>query len=146
MRRGYVQNVRPCYNLHMTDRGVAYDFWLRVRAEQASRGWTDEELQAQSGIPRGTVARLASGKRRPMARTVNALAQALDIDHTEAHELAGRLPRSARPEDAEAVEPEPPSTSAREAILRDPIYTEQQRQAMLELLDIFEQANGRRQA
>lgn len=121
----------------MTDRGVAYDFWLRVRSEQAARGWTDVELQDRSGIPRGTVDRLAKGKRPPLARVVNSLADALGVDRDEAYRLAGRMPAA---EDAEAGTDEA-RVSVREAVLVDPVYTEEQRQAMLQLLDIFEQAN-----
>lgn len=121
----------------MADRGVAYDFWLRVRNEQDARGWTDVELQNRSGIPRGTVDRLAKGKRPPLARVVNALADALGIERDEAQRLAGRVPA------IEEAEHEQPATavSVREAVQADPIYTEEQRQAMLQLLDIFEQAN-----
>ena len=125
----------------MTDRGVAYDFWLRVRNEQAARGWTDVELQERSGIPRGTVDRLAKGKRPPLARVVNSLADALGIDRTEAYRLAGRVPAA---DEAEAEQPAS-AVSVREAIQTDPIYTDEQRQAMLQLVDIFEQANRARQ-
>ncbi|WP_165945714.1 helix-turn-helix transcriptional regulator [Micromonospora sp. KC606] len=119
----------------MTDRGVAYDFWWRVRTEQDARGWTDDELRTRSGVARTTIDRLKVGRRPPTARVVNSLAAALDIDLPEAHRLAGRTP-AAPSEDAPA-----PQVSAREAILADPVYTDQQRKTMLELLDIFEQAN-----
>ncbi|MEV5820576.1 helix-turn-helix domain-containing protein [Micromonospora haikouensis] len=125
------------------ERGVAYDFWWRVRTDQGARGWTDEELRARTGIARTTVDRLRGGKRPPTARVVNALADALDIDLTEAHRLAGRTPA---PPAAFADEEGAPRMSAREAILRDPAYTDQQRRAILELLDIFEQANRSRQS
>jgi len=139
--------VQSCYNMHVTqgpERGVAYDFWWRVRTEQDARGWTDDELRARSGIARTTVDRLQAGKRPPTARVVNALAGALDIDLTEAHRLAGRTPA---PPATESGEEDDPRVSAREAILRDRIYTDQQRKTMLELLDIFDEANrSRRQA
>ncbi|MFC8846743.1 MULTISPECIES: helix-turn-helix domain-containing protein [unclassified Micromonospora] len=125
------------------ERGVAYDFWWRVRTEQDTRGWTDEELRARTGVARTTVDRLQAGKRPPTARVVNALADALDIDPTEAHRLAGRTPA---PPAAHPGEEGEPRVSAREAILRDPLYTAQQRKTMLELLDIFEQANRSRRA
>ncbi|KIR64594.1 hypothetical protein TK50_02785 [Micromonospora haikouensis] len=136
--------MQSCYNMHVTqgpERGVAYDFWWRVRHEQGARGWTDEELRARTGIARTTVDRLRGGRRPPTARVVNALADALDIDLTEAHRLAGRTPvPPAAPTDGEGT----PRVSAREAILRDPAYTDQQRRTMLDLLDIFEQANRSR--
>lgn len=144
----YVRIVHSCYNMHVTqgpgrsvDRGVAYDFWMRVRTEQGARGWTDDELHRRTGIARTTIDRLRSGKRPPTARVVNALADALDINLADAHRLAGRTPS---PVDSDDEAPEP-RISVREAILRDRIYTEQQRKAMLELLDIFEQANRARQ-
>lgn len=114
-----------------SERGVAYNFWLRVKTEQAARGWNDVELQNRSGIPRGTVDRLAKGKRPPQARVVNALAEALEIDATEAHQLAQIVPR----------QPQSGAMSVRDAIMHDPNYTEKQRQTMLELIEIFEQAN-----
>ncbi len=142
--RGYVRIVLPCYNMHVTqgpERGVAYDFWWRVRTELDARGWTEDELRSRTGVARTTVDRLQVGKRPPTARVVNALAEALEIDLTEAHRLAGRTPAPPSP----GGENQSPQLSAREAILRDRIYTDQQKKAMLELLDIFDQANRRRQ-
>jgi transcriptional regulator with XRE-family HTH domain len=114
-----------------SERGVAYNFWLRVRTEQAERGWNDLELQSQSGIPRGTVDRLKKGKRPPQPRVVNALADALGIDRGEAHRLARLLPGSAQPGEV----------SVREAIMRDSTYTPKQRETMLQVVDLIEQAN-----
>jgi transcriptional regulator with XRE-family HTH domain len=114
-----------------SDRGVAYDFWVRVKREQASRGWTDEELRRQSGIARTTVDRLEKGKRAPAAATVNSLATALDVDQDEAHRLARLVPDL----------PRSGGVSTRDAVLRDPNYTETQRQTMLELLDVFARVN-----
>lgn len=117
-----------------SDRGVAYDFWVRVKREQATRGWTDEELRRRAGgqVARTTIDRLEKGKRPPAASTVNALAKALDIDLDEAHQLARLVPGG----------PEPRTVSAREAVRRDPMYTDTQRRTMLELMDIFERTNG----
>ncbi|WP_431906025.1 helix-turn-helix domain-containing protein [Micromonospora carbonacea] len=125
------------------ERGVAYDFWWRVRTEQGARGWTDEELRARTGVARTTVDRLQAGRRPPTARVVNALAEALDIDLTEAHRLAGRTPA---PPVAFTDEDGGPRVSAREAVRRDPAFTDQQRRTLLDLLDIFEQANRGRRA
>lgn len=118
-----------------SERGVAYNFWVRVKAEQASRGWTDSELHRRSGISRNTISGLKT-RQRVEAATINALAGALDIPQLEAHNLAGLVPND---------EQQARGVSVREAILADPIYTEEQRQAMLQLVDIFEQANRSRQ-
>lgn len=132
--------MRTCYNLHMSEtRGVAYAFWLRVRAEQAARSWTDDELRARSGVARTTIDRLARGRRPPLSRVVNALAATLDIDQTEAHRLAGLLPADELPAE---VEPRP--ISAREAIERDATFTEDQRRTLLQVLDLIEAANSQK--
>jgi len=122
----------------MTDEtpGVAYDLWLRVRAEQASRGWTDVELQRRSGIPRGTVDRLRRGKRVPQARVVNALADALGIPRAEAARLAGLVP--------EGPAPAAGQVSVREAIQQDPTYTDEERAVLLALVDLIDRAAARR--
>ncbi|SCL16509.1 DNA-binding transcriptional regulator, XRE-family HTH domain [Micromonospora pallida] len=141
MSWGYVRIVRTCYNLHMSERGVAYAFWLRVRSEQATRGWTDDELKERSGIARTTIDRLAKGKRPPLARVVNSLAKALDIDNDEAHRLAGRLP--GEPDQAEG-EPSPAERriSAREAVLNDPDLNDQQRAVILGVIDLITGGGG----
>ena len=119
-----------------SDRGVAYNFWVRVKAEQASRGWSDSELYRRSGVSRNTIKDLGI-RTRVEAETINALAAALDIPQAEAHQLAGLVP---------ATDDQPARASAaREAILNDPLYDEEQRQAMLQLLDIFDKANRARQ-
>lgn len=118
-----------------SDRGVAYDFWVRVKTEQASRGWTDSELHRRSGISRNTIAGLKT-RTRVEAGTINALAAALDIPQRDAHQLAGLVPAAEQPSQASA---------AREAILNDPLYNDEQRAAMLQLLDIFDKANRARQ-
>lgn len=114
-------------------RGPAYNFWVRVKAEQATRGWTDSELYRRSGVSRNTINGLETRK-RVEAATVNALAEALDIPLAEAHQLAGLVPSDEQAPPAGGV-------SVREAILADPNYTEQQRQTMLQLVDLIEQAN-----
>lgn len=128
---GSARRATTCYMTDRSERGPAYDFWVRVKAEQASLGWSDSELFRRSGVTRNTIAGLGTRK-RVEAATINALADALDIPRDEAHKLAGLVPED-RPARASRV---------REAVLTDPIYTEDQRQAMLQLLDIFEQANA----
>lgn len=126
-----------CYMNKGPERGVAYDFWLRVRSEQAARGWTDSELHARSGISRTTIDRLAKGKRPPQARVVNALAETLDIERDEAHQLAGLIPRR-------STEPEPaqPRVSVREAIMQETAYDDRTRHLMLQLVELIENATG----
>ena len=68
-----------CYMTDESDRGVAYNFWLRVQSELASRGWTDVELNRRSGVPRSTVDRLKTGTRVQRA-TVNALAMTAAVE------------------------------------------------------------------
>jgi transcriptional regulator with XRE-family HTH domain len=114
-----------------SERGVAYHFWVRVKAEQAARGWTDSELNRRSGIARNTITGLETRK-RVEAATINALADALDIPRAEAHQLAGLVPGGDRPGRPVTV---------REAILADPTYTEEQRKTMLGLVELIEQAN-----
>lgn len=120
------------------ERGVAYDFWVRVQTEQARRGWNDSELHARSGIPRTTVDRLKKGKRAPQPNTVNSLAKALGIDLDEAHQLSGLVPRP-------PTEPDPgqPRVSVREAIMTEPAYSDDDRETLLRLLDIIERGKGR---
>ncbi|MGC4769240.1 helix-turn-helix domain-containing protein [Micromonospora sp. DT44] len=116
----------------MAERGPAYAFWARVKAEQATRGWTDSELFRRSGVTRNTINGLKT-RERVTASTVNDLADALEIPRDEAHKLAGLVPADDEP-DGEAA-------NAREAILRDPIYNDEQRAAMLQLHDLFARAN-----
>lgn len=140
-----VRRATTCYMTDRSERGPAYAFWLRVKTEQTTRGWTDSELYRRSGVSRRTIRELET-RTRTEAGTVNALADALDIPRDEAHRLAGLLPADEQIAATDApAESSPQVVSAREAILRDPIYSDQQRRAMLELLDIFEQANRSRQ-
>lgn len=116
-----------------SERGPAYAFWLRVKTEQASREWTDSELFRRSGVTRNTINGLKTRK-RVGAATINSLADVLDIPRPEAHKLAGLVPPDDEQPDTEAAD-------AREAILRDPIYSEEQREAMLRLHDLFARTN-----
>lgn len=89
------------------------------------------------GLPRNTINRLKTSPRKPQTGTVHAIADALhklgvDIDRKRAEQLAGLRP---------AAPGEQGAASVRNAIMHDPLYTEEQRQAMLQLVAIFEQAN-----
>lgn len=119
--------------VEQSERGPAFNFWARVKSEQATRGWTGSELFRQSGVTRNTINGLKTRK-RVEATTVNAIADALEIPRDEAHVLAGLVPPDDEQPDTEAA-------SAREAILRDPIYSDEQREAMLRLHDLFARTN-----
>lgn len=81
-----------CYMAQAGGRGVAYEFWRRVEAERASRGWTKSELAQRTGVPISTLNRLRDSARAPYARTVNTVAKALGIDQVDAAKLAGIVP------------------------------------------------------
>lgn len=123
-----------CY---VTDRGLAYHLWAAVEDERLTRGWTGVEMAKHLGLPRNTIGRLKTSPNKPEVPTVHKIADGLralgvDIDRRQAERLAGLRPPEAG---------EPGAVSVREAILRDPIYTDEQRQAMLQLVDIFASAN-----
>jgi uncharacterized iron-regulated membrane protein len=105
-----------------------------MKAEQASRNWSDSELHRQSGVSRNTIKDLGTRKRVETS-TISALADALAIPRTEAYELAGIVP----PDDEN--EANSTAADARRAILTDPLYTEEQRETMLRLHDMFARIN-----
>lgn len=81
-----------CSMAQAVGRGVAYEFWRRVEAERADRGWSKTELAQRTAIPISTLNRLQDSTRAPYARTVNKLADMLGIDREDAHRLAGIVP------------------------------------------------------
>lgn len=118
---------------------MAYKLWAVIEDERLTRGWSAVRMAEALGMPRNTIDRLRSSPRKPYPETVHKIADALrrlgvDIDRRRAEQLAGLRPQLA----------EPGAVSVREAIMRDPLYTEQQRAAMLQLVAIFEQANQQR--
>lgn len=117
-----------CYMAEGSERGVAYDFWVRVKDALADKGWTDTELHQRTGVARSTVNNLKTAT-RVSRRTVNKLAQALGIDSEEAWRLAGITPagRGSR------------GDGVRAAIQKDPNYDDYQREAMLAFVDLIEQ-------
>lgn len=139
---GYVRIGTPCYNLHVTERGVAYQLWAAVEDERLTRGWSGVRMAEQLGLPRNTISRLKTSPRKAEPATVHKVADGLaklgvevdgkPITRETAERMAGLRP---------AAGGEPGAVSVREAILADPVYTDEQRQAMLQLVDIFEQAN-----
>ena len=51
----------------------------RLRALREAHGWTQQHLAVRSGLTHEAISRLELGRRHPMAATVAALAQALDV-------------------------------------------------------------------
>jgi transcriptional regulator with XRE-family HTH domain len=122
-----------CDVMHISQRGVAYDFWLQVERARVAREWSKSELAERAGIPRKTIDNLEVSRRAPQVRIVNALADALEIDRDEAACLATLLPA-----DAATVDP---SEDVRGAIRRSTAYTEEQRAMLLSMVDLIETAN-----
>lgn len=121
----------------MTKQAVAYQLWAAVEDERLNRGWTAVRMAEHIGLPRNTISRLQTSPRKPQVPTVHRIADALGIDRTEAEEMAGLRPPTSERTGA---------VSIREVIQRDRIYTDEQRQAMLQLIDIFDEANRSRQS
>ncbi|MFI6266120.1 helix-turn-helix domain-containing protein [Micromonospora sp. NPDC051006] len=122
----------------MTDRGVAYQLWAEVENERLNRSWSAVEMAKSLGVARNTISNLRTSPHKPTPPTVHKVADGLaklgvNIDRERAEQLAGLRP-FAPTEGAGQV-------SVRDAVKADPVYTEEQRQAMLQLLDIFERAN-----
>lgn len=118
-----------CY---MTQRGVAYQLWAAVEDERLNRGWPKTRMAEHIGLPRNTINRLEDSSEPPQPRTVHKIADALGIDRVEAERKAGLRPGPRKDSDI----------SARDAVRRDPVYTDAQRKTMLDLMDLFEQANS----
>lgn len=112
-------------------RGVAYPFYLRARQLMATLGMSDTELRRRSGVTVNTLKNLAVITRRPQARVVNAVADAVGMDRVEAHRLAGLIPAEMPDNDI----------NVRDAIERSAEFSEAQRRALLQLVDIFTEAN-----
>lgn len=111
-------------------RGVAHDFWLLIERARVERGLTKLELSEAAGIPRPTIDNLRTSTRPPQPRIVHALADAVDVDRTEAAQLAGLLPRTSTD-----------GISVRDAILASPSYTAAQKDALLAMVDVLDEAN-----
>jgi transcriptional regulator with XRE-family HTH domain len=80
------------------ERGVAYEFWLKIENERVTRNWTQVELAKRAGLPTSTLNRLKMSTRKPYASTVARLADALNLDRTEAARLAGIVPNDNTPD------------------------------------------------
>lgn len=112
-------------------RGVAYDFWLRLEQARVHNQLTKADLHERSGIARTTIDNLRTSTRTPQARIVHALADAVGLDRDEANRLAGLIP----PERTEA------DSTVRNAIATSTVYTPQQKEALLAMVDALDEAN-----
>lgn len=113
--------------------GVAYRFWWRMEAARTALEMSKTELAAVSGIPRSTFDNLQTSTRPPQARIVHALADALSIPRDEADELAGLRPGAVNATDSGVVA----------AIETSNVYSDEQKQLLLDLIRTIDQANGR---
>jgi transcriptional regulator with XRE-family HTH domain len=96
-------------------------------------GWNNSELAERSGVTRPTIDRLRSGKRPPAVKTVHKLADALHIDRKSAEQLAGLAPDGVVGTG---------DGSVRAAVLASKVYTDEQKQMLLSMIDTIERANG----
>lgn len=124
----------------MTDRGLAYQLWAAVEDERLARDWSGVQMAKALGLSRNTIRNLKTSPHKAEPATVHQIADGLrslgvKIEDREAEEMAGLRPAAAG---------EPGAVSVREAILRDPNYTDEQRATMLQLVAIIEQANAAR--
>lgn len=112
--------------------GPAYRFWLRVQREMDRQGMSLRRLAAESGVKPMTVSRLKTAPardRHTRRQAVLKLAAALGIDADEALRLAG-------------LELDD-SVNVRETVRQSTEYDDDQKQALLSLLDVLDAANRR---
>lgn len=117
----------------MTRRGVAYKLWQAVEDYRLDHTWSKVRMAEHLKLPRNTISRLEDSARPPSVETVHAIADAISIDRREAEAMAGL--RAPAPGGA---------VSVRDAIAADPLYTDEQRRIMLDLVDLIDQANAGR--
>lgn len=104
---------------------MAYPLWEYVDRWLYQQRMTQKDFVARTGVSAMTLNRLKTQSRPPKAETVQAIADAVGLDHDEAGILAGRL----RPTAEQAP-------SVRDAIEADQDLTPESRRA---LLDVYEQ-------
>lgn len=124
-----------CYNLNMAKGrpyGVAVRFWKRIKQRTGELGLTQTQVVAASGIAASTINNLKYATRPPLARVVLALADAVQLDRGEALVLAGVV----------SGEPDGTADDVRAAIANSASYGEQQKEMLLQMVDLFDQANG----
>jgi transcriptional regulator with XRE-family HTH domain len=98
----------------------------RVAAELSLR-----QLAEQAGVSNPYLSQIERGLRRPSAEVLQALAKALRISAEQVYVQAGIL----NPDDDQV-------RSVELAILGDPMLTERQKQALLEVYEAFRAING----
>lgn len=134
-----VRNAPACYTDPVATpgkRGPSFSFWLRIQKELNDQGLTLRELVERSGVTHTVIADLQTagiGARVRRRNNVLALADALNIEHEEALQLAGLM----------AV-PTDESVDVREAIRRSPDLDDDERAALFQLLDVFAKGRERR--
>jgi transcriptional regulator with XRE-family HTH domain len=101
----------------------------RVGAELSLR-----QLAEQAGVSNPYLSQIERGLRRPSAEVLQALAKALRISAEQVYVQAGIL----NPDDDQV-------RSVELAILGDPMLTERQKQALLEVYEAFRAVSGRDQ-
>lgn len=114
-------------------RGVAYALWRRVEDERVAQAMSKSRLAEAAGLPRSTIDNLETSTRPPQPRIVHALADALGIPRGAAEELAG-LRRAQRPGGAT-------DSRVRAAIEASDTYDERQKEVLLNLIDVLDEAN-----
>jgi len=94
---------QPATTDDMTDRAPAARFHEAVMRALAEQGRTKNWLHKRTGVARGTIDAWATQPGMPQARTVLAVAEALDLDPAESLRLAGLLPHVTVDVDGQAV-------------------------------------------
>jgi transcriptional regulator with XRE-family HTH domain len=68
------------------------NFSVWVLGKLDKKGWTSATLARQAGIHPGGLSHILNGNRNPTAKTISAIAQALDVPPEIALRKAGILP------------------------------------------------------
>jgi transcriptional regulator with XRE-family HTH domain len=100
----FVQRTTTGYNQNVTDEPPALPLYRRITAELRAKGMTKTQLHQRSGVARSTIEDWKTQPRPPLPSTVNAIADALAIDRTEAQRLAGLIPGCHPVRDGETVD------------------------------------------
>lgn len=130
----YVRLASSCYTVGVgtaNNIGVARPFWERVVARMVELDMTQREVVERSGVAATTINGWRTGSRKPSARPIHLVADVLDIPRSEADRLAGLVP-PARTGTSDDV---------RTAIMASAVYTDEQRDMLLKMVDLIEQAN-----
>ena len=112
--------------------GVAYPLWRRVEDIRIARGWNRSELARRAGLRRATIDALRRTSRKPQPDIIAGLAKATGLDLTVASQLA----EGADPDTAGG------DATVKDAIRNSPVYDEETRALILNLVDSIERAHG----